>query len=188
MISSDYFIDLPLNYFGAGIVDPGWHFGTYSNSGRGKCADRKYRCDSLDDIKALPVGELFRPDAAIVLWFPQYAGHWAPEVLQAWGFEPRTTGAWAKQTVTGQKWCFGLGKILRNAAEFYTIGVRGHPPVRSHNVRNLIVAPWNGHSRKPEQLHHDVAQLYDGPYVELFARRPMKGWTCWGDQLGMVSP
>jgi N6-adenosine-specific RNA methylase IME4 len=181
-MSSGYFTGLPLGYFGAGIADPGWYFGTYSAKGRGKCADQKYRCDSLTDITAMPVGELFKPDAAIALWFPQYAGHWAPEVLTAWGFEPKTEGVWAKQTVNG-KWFFGQGKILRSAAEFYMIGTRGHAPVRSRSVRNLIVAPWRGHSRKPDQLHHDMEQLYDGPYVELFARYPRAGWSSWGDQL-----
>jgi N6-adenosine-specific RNA methylase IME4 len=179
---SAYFTGLPLGYFGAGIVDPGWNFSTYSPKGRSKCADRKYRCDSLDDIKAMPVGELFKPDSSIALWFPQYAGHWAPEVLRAWGFEFRSLGSWAKQSSTGRKWAFGNGKILRCAAEFYMIGVRGHPPVRSHSVRNLIVAPWRGHSVKPEQLYRDMEALYDGPYVELFARRRWPGWTGWGNE------
>jgi N6-adenosine-specific RNA methylase IME4 len=183
LATSGYFTGLPLARFGAGIVDPGWRFGTYSDKGRGKCADQKYRCDSLADIKAMPVGTLFKPDAAIALWFTQYAGHWAPEVLEAWGFEPRTLGAWAKQTSTGRKWFFGQGKILRSAAEFYMIGVRGKPPVRSHSIRNLIVAKWRRHSRKPDQLHHDMAALYDGPYVELFARYHAPGWTGWGNQL-----
>jgi N6-adenosine-specific RNA methylase IME4 len=179
---SNYFTGVPLAYFGAGIVDPGWNFGTYSPKGRGKCADQKYRCDSLDAIKGMPVGELFKPDAAIALWFPQYSNHWVPEVLRAWGFEPRTLGTWAKQTATGRKWFFGQGKILRSAAEYYQIGVRGHPPVRSHSVRNLIVAPWRGHSVKPEQLYRDLEALCDGPYLELFARRHWPGWTGWGDQ------
>jgi N6-adenosine-specific RNA methylase IME4 len=184
--TSDYFAGLPLDHFGSGIVDPGWYFGTWGPKGRGKCADQKYRCESLADIKAMPVGSLFKADAAVALWLTQYAGHWAPDVLQAWGFEPRTEGVWAKQTVNG-KWFFGQGKILRSAAEFYIIGTRGHPPMRSHSVRNLIVAPWRGHSRKPDQLHRDMEQLYDGPYVELFARYHTDGWHCWGDQLGAVA-
>jgi hypothetical protein len=72
--TSSYFTGLPLGHFGAGIADPGWKFGTWSANGRGKCADQKYTCQSLDDILRLPVGELFLPDAAIALWFPQYAG------------------------------------------------------------------------------------------------------------------
>jgi N6-adenosine-specific RNA methylase IME4 len=186
-LCSAYFDRLPLGYFGAGIIDPAWRFSTYSPKGRGKCADRKYRCDSLDAIKAMPVSELFKPDAAIALWFPQYANHWIPEVLRAWGFEPRTLGTWAKQSSTGRKWFFGQGKILRSAAEYYQIGVRGHPPVRSRSVRNLIVAPVRGHSVKPEQLYRDMEALYDGPYVELFARHYRPGWIGWGNECPAAS-
>jgi N6-adenosine-specific RNA methylase IME4 len=154
---------------------------------RGKCADRKYRCDPLVMIKSLPVGELFLPDAAIALWWPQYAVHWVDSVLRAWGFSPRSTGTWAKQSSTGKKWAFGQGKILRCAAEFYTIGVRGNPKVRSRRVRNLIVAPVAEHSVKPDELHQQMEQLYDGPYLELFARRNHTGWSCWGDQLAAAT-
>jgi N6-adenosine-specific RNA methylase IME4 len=188
LAATDMFASLPLGHFGAGILDPGWSFGTWSPLGRGKCADQQYRCDPLEAIKALPVGSLFKPDAAIALWWPQYAVHWVPEVLRAWGFEPRTTGAWAKQSSTGRKWAFGQGKIFRCACELYTIGVRGNPKVRSRSVRNLIVAPVRAHSVKPDQLHADMMKLYAGPHVELFARRHYPGWTCWGDQLPVESP
>jgi N6-adenosine-specific RNA methylase IME4 len=180
---SGYFTGLPLNYFGAGIVDPGWRFATYSAKGRGKCADRHYHCDPLTVIKTMPVGELFTLNATIAVWVPQFAAHWAIEVIDAWGFTFKTMGAWAKQSSTGRKWAFGQGKILRCAAEFYLLATRGNPPVRSRSVRNLIIAPTRAHSVKPDQLHDDMMALYAGPYLELFARRNHPGWTCWGDQL-----
>jgi hypothetical protein len=87
-------IDLPLGHYGTGIADPGWNFGTWSANGRGKCADQQYTCQSLDDILRLPVGELFLDDAALALWYPQYAGpqYWPKDTLRAWGFEPKTEG------------------------------------------------------------------------------------------------
>jgi N6-adenosine-specific RNA methylase IME4 len=155
-----YFAGLPLGYFGAGIIDPPWHFGTWSDKGRGKCADRHYDCLSLTEIEALPISELFKRDAAVALWLPQHVPHWAPEVLRAWGFAPRTLGAWAKQSSTGRRIAFGNGKILRCAAEFYLIGIRGHPPIRSHGVRNLIIAPVREHSRKPDcSMGHTLSCL-----------------------------
>jgi N6-adenosine-specific RNA methylase IME4 len=27
--------------------------------------------------------------------------------------------------------------------------------------------------------------MYDGPYLELFARQARTGWTSWGDEVGM---
>ena len=182
---SPYFTGLRLGYYRTGIGDPGWNYGTWSANGRGKCADQKYMCQSLDDILRLPVGELFLDDAAFALWFPQYAGAkgWPQDALRAWDFEPQTEGAWAKQSKTGRKWAFGQGKILRCAAEFYMIGTRGHPGLHSKSVRNLIVAPVRGHSVKPDELHQHIEQLYAGPYVELFARRRYPNWDGWGNQL-----
>jgi N6-adenosine-specific RNA methylase IME4 len=175
-------IDLPLSYYGAGSIDPGWYWTSFSERGRGR--SRQYLCQSLDEIMALPVGELFLDNAAVALWCTQYANAkgWPQDALRAWNFEPQTTGAWGKRTKTG-KWFFGLGKILRSCAEFYIIGTRGHPPVRSRSVRNFIEAPWRGESVKPDELHRDMERLYDGPYVELFARRPYPGWDCWGNHM-----
>jgi N6-adenosine-specific RNA methylase IME4 len=39
------------------------------------------------------------------------------------------------------------------------------------------------HSEKPPEFRALVEQLYDGPYVELFARRQIKGWTTYGNQI-----
>jgi N6-adenosine-specific RNA methylase IME4 len=103
------------------------------------------------------------------------------------GFEPKTEGAWAKQSSTGRKWAFGQGKILRCAVEFYMVGTRGHPTLHSRSVRNLIVAPVREHSRKPDELYHDMEALYGGPYLELHARYPYPGWIQWGDQLAALT-
>jgi N6-adenosine-specific RNA methylase IME4 len=142
---STYFTGLPLAHFGAGIADPGWYFTTFSQKGRGKA--RQYTCQSLEEITRLPVGELFRRDAALAVWCTQYAAAkgWPQDALRAWGFEPQTQGAWGKRAKS-------------------------------------IEAPWRGESVKPDQLHRDIEQLYDGPYVELFARYRMDGWVGWGDQ------
>src|SRR6516162_836287 len=91
-------IDLRLGFYGSGILDPGWYFSTFSDKGRGK--SRRYLCQSLDQLMALPVGELFLDDAAVALWLTQYAiaKGWHRDVFHAWGFEPQTTGSWKKLT------------------------------------------------------------------------------------------
>jgi N6-adenosine-specific RNA methylase IME4 len=187
MIMSTYFTGLPLGYFGAGIGDPGWYWRTFTDKGRGK--SRQYTCQSLDDILRLPVGELFLDDAAFALWNTQYANAkgWHADALRAWGFEPQTSGSWKKLTANGLPF-FGLGKILRSCAEFYTIGTRGRPRPQSKSIRNFIEAPWRGESVKPDELHQHMEALYAGPYVELFARRRYPNWWCHGDQLEQAIP
>jgi N6-adenosine-specific RNA methylase IME4 len=74
--------------------------------------------------------------------------------------------------------------VLRSAAEFWLIGTIGRPPVRAHNVRNLIAAPVREHSRKPDTLHGKMERLYGGPCCELFAREAHEGWSVWGNEVG----
>ena len=37
------------------------------------------------------------------------------------------------------------------------------------------------HSQKPDEFYEIIERLYDGPYLELFARRPRAGWTSFGN-------
>lgn len=172
---------IPLRY-GAIIADPPWAYQNYSVKGQGKGAAGQYGCMSTDEISALPVSQLAAPDCALFMWgtFPMMAD--ALALMKAWGFTYKSGGAWAKQSSTGAKWAFGTGYVFRAAAEFYIVGTLGSPKIRSRSVRNLIVAPVRGHSRKPDNLHHDVEALFDGPYCELFARQTRPGWDCWGNE------
>lgn len=53
------------------------------------------------------------------------------------------------------------------------------------NVRQVVYANRLRHSEKPEIFHWKLEELFEGPYVELFARQRRWGWTSWGNQLGM---
>jgi N6-adenosine-specific RNA methylase IME4 len=60
--------------FGAILADPPWSFATYSDKGKGRSAERHYRCMSLDDIKGLPIAELAAPDCVLFLYQHHGAG------------------------------------------------------------------------------------------------------------------
>lgn len=82
----------------------------------------------------------------------------------------------------------GGGHRIRNAAEFYLVGIRG--PVLSFppalRFEGVIEAPAKGrglrHSQKPPELYRRARAASPGPYLELFARGPREGWTVWGDE------
>ena len=78
-------------------ADPPWSFKVYSGKGKQRSADRHYDTASLEDIMALPVGNLAAPDCALLMWcvMPELPG--ALEVIKAWGFEYKTVGfTWVK--------------------------------------------------------------------------------------------
>lgn len=47
----------------------------------------------------------------------------------------------------------------------------------------LIVAPRRQHSRKPDGIHQRIERLVAGPYLELFARKTLRGWDAWGNEV-----
>jgi N6-adenosine-specific RNA methylase IME4 len=62
------FTAFPNGKFAVIYADPPWEFRTYSDKGKGRSAEQHYDRMSLDDIKALPVGNLAAKDCALFLW------------------------------------------------------------------------------------------------------------------------
>jgi N6-adenosine-specific RNA methylase IME4 len=48
---------------------------------------------------------------------------------------------------------------------------------------NLLSTRKEEHSRKPASLYQIIEACSPGPYLELFARERVPGWTQWGDEL-----
>jgi N6-adenosine-specific RNA methylase IME4 len=63
------------------------------------------------------------------------------------------------------------------------IGRRARPPIKAHDVRELIVSPRRKHSQKPDEQYERIERLVDGPYLEMFARQRRPGWVAWGDEV-----
>ena len=165
------------------LCDPPWRFVTYSAKGLRKSPQRHYACASLADIQALPVRELAHPEGcALLVWATAPMLPQAVETVDAWGFDYRTMGAWAKRSKTGNAWAFGTGYVYRSALEPYLFAAIGRPRQFVRNVRNLIVAPVREHSRKPEDMRAQLEAMFEGPRCELFARESRPGWDTWGNE------
>lgn len=177
----------PLHY-GVIIADPPWRFGLWSDNGEEKSPQSQYQCMTTSDIAALPVGDLAGGNCALLMWATAPMLPDAFRVLEAWGFRYVTAGAWAKQSSTGNKWAFGTGYVMRSAAEIFLIGTIGSPKCVSKSIRNLIVAPTRGHSRKPDDQYSIMESLYPDAFkLELFARQRRDGWDAWGNQTDKFS-
>lgn len=171
------------------LADPPWYFRNFSAKGEAKNPVAHYACMDLSAIQALPVAELANPaGCALIMWATAPMLPEAIDTLKAWGFEFKSAGAWAKRSSTGTKWAFGTGYCYRSAAEFYLLGTMGRPRQKSKSVRNLIVAPVRENSRKPDEMRADIEALFDGPYVELFARESASGWLSWGNETDKFAP
>lgn len=181
------FYNLPKQHYRLILADPPWTFNTFSEAGQEKSPQAHYECMDESWIARLPVGSLAHPDGCVLLlWGTAPMIRQAHRTLDAWGFDFKSEGAWAKLSKTGTKLAFGTGFWLRSAAEFWLLGTRGKPPVIARNVRNLIVAPVGAHSQKPDDMYDIAETVSRGPYLEMFGRRPRPGWDVWGNEIGLA--
>lgn len=189
--------------YGLIYIDPPWKQDFYSeDTGIEKAPQAHYDCMELEDIKSMPVGQLAARNCFIVMWsmWNFVAPGYATDVLRAWGFEPKSGGAWFKLTKHGKP-AFGTGYGFRGCCEPFLTGSIGRPAIVSASERNGVVtdvdsapdlhlnamlAQLREHSRKPDELRDALGRMF--PHVrkaELFGRQRFDGWESWGNQVGM---
>jgi N6-adenosine-specific RNA methylase IME4 len=121
-------------------------------------------------------------DAVLFMWRVAALQMEATVVATNWGFTIKSELVWIKTTKTGKRH-FGMGRQVRAEHETCLIATRGRISPKVKNVRSTFTAPAGEHSAKPDEFYEIVERMYDGPYVELFARRQREGWKCFGNQL-----
>lgn len=169
--------------------DPPWTFNTYSAKGGEKSPSKHYKTMTIEDIKAIPVSEVAAKDAILFMWVYQPLAPEAFEVMNAWGFNYKSIAfVWDKLSKTGNKKHMSTGYYTRAGMEMCILGRRGNPPrVLDRGVRQVFQAPIREHSQKPDQVYDYIERLYNGPYLEMFARNTYrKDWTKVGDEVGKL--
>lgn len=168
--------------YGVILADPPW---SYPESGSGnRTISAKYPTMSIDDICKLPVSELTKENALLFMWitFPRLFD--CQPVFNAWGFAYHSLGwGWAKLNPSGLGFAYGMGYYTRQNLELCLIGVKGKVRPKTSDVQALIVSCIQEHSRKPDDQYNKIERISDGPYLELFARRPRAGWDVWGNEV-----
>jgi N6-adenosine-specific RNA methylase IME4 len=51
------------------------------------------------------------------------------------------------------------------------------------DVHQVVIAALGPHSEKPQEVRRRIEQLFAGPYLELYSRQPVDGWTVWGNEI-----
>lgn len=180
------FNDIPRNRYELIMADPPWRFETYSNLGAEKSPQAKYNCMTVSDIKNIPVYDYAAQDCILWLWTTGFMLAEAMKVIEAWGFEYKTSGFWVKRTKHG-KLAFGTGYWLRGAGEPFLIATKGKPKIANRGIRSVIEAQIGKHSEKPE-VAFEIAQkmLPLGFRLELFSRKQRLKWDQFGDEVELV--
>jgi N6-adenosine-specific RNA methylase IME4 len=153
-------------------VGEGWKF----RPGTGASRPLPYSTLTVEEVSALPVGELAADDAALYLWTTNGYVECCYDVARAWGFKPSTLLTWCKAPMGG-----GLGGTFGITSEYILYARRGSPPGRRvtgtwFRWKRYYINGKPAHSAKPDEFYDLVEQVSDGPYAELFARRARLGW------------
>jgi len=157
------------------IADPPWDVQQKGNYG----AVNHYNLLSIPQIKAMPVADLMEENSHAWLWVTNSTLRVGFEVLEAWGFTPRSVFSWIKATGGA----LGLGVYLRNNTEHVLLGTRGKAPILFNAQPNWGFFPRQDHSHKPEEIYSIVRRCSPGPYLELFARRREPDFDAWGNEI-----
>jgi len=159
-------------------INPAWW-----NRFTGTRTELPYKRMSVEEIAALPVGEMAEPDAHLYLWTTNGFLRDAYTVAEAWGFKFSTLITWCK-TPMG----LGYGGAYALTTEYLMFCRKGSlAPQRRWDTTWIEASRVyeNGHiahSAKPDCFLDIVEQVSPGPYLELFARRARFGWSYWGNE------
>lgn len=174
------------------LADPPWQF----QNKTGKVAPEhkrlnRYGTMPLDDICELPVASACLEPAHLYLWVPNALLPEGLKVMSAWGFQYKSNIIWHKIRKDGGPDGRGVGFYFRNTTEILLFGTRGKDartlaPGRSQV--NIIKTMKREHSRKPDEQYDLIEACSPGPFLEMFARGPRKGWTTWGNQAEEYTP
>jgi N6-adenosine-specific RNA methylase IME4/transposase-like protein len=161
------------------LADPPWRYEFIESASR--AIENHYPTMSLDEICDLEVPAA--DDCVLFLWVTPPKVAEGIQVLDAWGFNFRTSMVWVKDKI-------GMGKYVRQQHEWLMIAKRGNFPLPDPEDRpaSVIEAPRGAHSEKPEEIHKIIERMY--PFLdrcELFARKPRDGWASWGNEIGAVA-
>ena len=165
---------LPVGKYRVIYADPPWQ---YSNSGFNQSAEAHYPTMPTSDICDISIAQLCTPETVLFLWATNPLLPEALTVMDAWGFEYKTNIVWNKGSAPG------IGWYVKSKHELLLIGAgtqTAHPITKPNSYFD---AKRGIHSRKPSIVYEIIESMYNGPYVELFARTKRDDWDSWGNEL-----
>lgn len=157
-------------------ADPPWSYNNKKTGGSTTSgAVQKYDTMSLEDLKQM---DLQAADNSILfMWATIPLLDQAFDLMDSWGFEYKTSLVWEKENH------YGLGYWFRGCVEILMVGIRGDVKPFRANMKNIIKAPIQEHSKKPDVFRKLIERItFDAqPRIEYFARTRIHGWDTFGN-------
>jgi N6-adenosine-specific RNA methylase IME4 len=179
--------NLPSEKYDVIYADPPWDYGgkmQYDKSSVSKdkidlnkkifisSASFIYPTLKTSELKKLNVASIANEDCLLFMWTSSPHLQQAIELGVAWGFDYKTVAfVWDKMS-------HNPGQYTLSNCELCLVFKRGKipKPRGARNIQQLVRAPRQAHSVKPQQVMDDITKMFPKQRrIELFARRKVDG-------------
>jgi N6-adenosine-specific RNA methylase IME4/ParB-like chromosome segregation protein Spo0J len=156
------------------LADPPWRYDFAETDSRQ--IENQYPSATVEEI--CDMKPQTQPDAVLFLWATVAKLREAFEVMDAWGFEYKTSAVWDKEKI-------GMGYWFRGQHELLLVGTRGKfsPPDEAGRVSSVFREPRGKHSAKPNCVYQWIESAFPAAIkLEMFCRSPRVGWQTHGNE------
>lgn len=172
-------LPLPEGKYSVIYADPPWqyHVGDqHSKEEQETVLGTHYPSMNIDELCELQIPSA--KNAVLFMWAtsPLVMSQEAFQVVNAWGFEAKACYVWDKVK-------HNVGHYNSVRHEFLLICTKGSFMPQSKGLHDSVVSiERTKHSEKPEYFRELIDNMYPGgKRIELFARKKVEGWDCYGD-------
>lgn len=169
-------------------LDPPTKFNTYSEKGLGRTPDQHY--PTMTDAEIIDYVKQFVPKIGAVLWWCTSSNqNRATDMLEACGYEFKSSAVWVHTKDDGVTPISGMGLVFRNMHDVLLYGTRGNMPGPQYQPPSVFFYPRGRHSAKPSEIRAEIEKMYPDfdelTRCELFCRDKVVGWTTFGLESGV---
>jgi N6-adenosine-specific RNA methylase IME4 len=159
------------------LADPPWQYEHCEANNRE--IENHYESASILSISSHFKEEWLKDNCVLFLWATAPKLKEALHIMTRWGFVYRSCAIWDKEKI-------GLGYWWRIQHELLLVGVRGSPQAtpECERVSSIFREKRTTHSTKPECVYEWIEKAFPlQSKLEMYCRKPRKGWGSWGNEV-----
>lgn len=162
------------------LADPPWEQSLMGNRKRIRdphCSQSlPYPTMATSAIKDLPVSDIAAVGCHLWLWTTNQFLRQGFEVMESWGFKYLAPITWVKPS--------GCGNYFVHVTQVILFGYKERCLFTKSRFKPTVIYALPGrHSEKPQSIFDLIEDVSNTPRIELFARKKLTGWDCWGNEV-----
>ena len=172
------------------LADPPWSY--YGQQDKWAAAAKFYNTMSDEELLGFDISSFLKPTGVLFMWVTSPRFDFGIDLMRSWGLHYRGIAfVWVKTKKDGVTPIGAQGvrpSFVKPTSEYVIVGSfkkKGRPlAISDEGVPQIVLAPKQEHSRKPDEIHKRIDRLYpEMDKIELFARRSYPGWSVWGNEV-----